>query len=256
MFATVPAGARRTAIRERAMTLETLRARLSYQTLLLGTAALLTSGALALAARVTGPAIEAAAAEDLKQSLVQVLPGGHDNDLLADTLTLPGPDGNVTVYRARRDGKVDAVVFKVQGKGYAGAIVSVIGVDHDGRLLGVRVIAHRETPGLGDKIEPAKDAWIHAFKGKSLGDPPAARFAVKKDGGDFDQFAGATITPRAVVDSVRGGLEFFAREKTRLLDLPVAAAAPAGSADAPASAPAKAPAAEAATAKPSKGVRS
>ena len=202
----------------RIMALEQLRGRLGYQGALLAVAALVTSGALALAAKATGPAIEAAAAEDLKQSLTQVLPGQYDNDLLKDTLVLPGPDGEVTVYRARKGNQVAAVVFKVQGKGYAGPVVSMMGVDRDGRILGVRVIGHKETPGLGDKIEPAKGQWIFAFDGKSLNDPPAEKFAVKKDGGVFDQFAGATITPRAVVNSVKGGLAFFARERARLLD--------------------------------------
>jgi electron transport complex protein RnfG len=105
----------------------------------------------------------------------------------------------------------------------------MMGVDRDGKMLGVRVIKHSETPGLGDKIEPAKSDWIHGFEGKFLGSPPAEKFAVKKDGGVFDQFAGATITPRAVVKSVKGGLAFFAKEKARLLEdvgtAPVATAA-------------------------------
>jgi len=201
------------------MNLERLRARLGYQGGLLAAVALLTSGALALASKATGPAIEAAAAEDLRQSLAQVLPGKFDNDLTRDTLELPGPNGApLTVYRARRDGHVAAVVFKVEGKGYAGPVASMMAVDRDGRIVGVRVVAHKETPGLGDKIEPAKDRWIFAFEGKSLGAPPPEKFAVKKDGGVFDQFAGATITPRAVVNSVKGGLEFFGREKSKLLD--------------------------------------
>lgn len=206
------------------MNLDNLRGKLPYQTALLGVAALLTSAALAMASKATGPAIEAAAAEDLKQSLTQVLPGQYDNDLLKDTVVLPGPDGEVTVYRARKAGRVAAVVFQVSGRGYAGAVVSMMGVDRDGHILGVRVIGHKETPGLGDKIEPAKSDWIHAFEGKFLGQPPADKFAVKKDGGVFDQFAGATITPRAVVNSVKGGLEFFDREKARLLDEGVATA--------------------------------
>lgn len=201
------------------MDLDRLRGKLGYQGALLAGVALLTSAALAIAAKVTGPAIEAAAADDLKQSLTQVLPGRYDNDLLRDTLELAGPDGApVTVYRARKGTAVAAVVFKVTGKGYAGPITSMMGVDREGRLLGVRVISHKETPGLGDKIEPAKDRWIFAFEGKSLADPGPDKFAVQKDGGVFDQFAGATITPRAVVASVKGGLGFFAREKSRLLD--------------------------------------
>ncbi len=209
------------------MNLETLRAKLSYQGVLLGVAALATSAALALAARATGPAIAEAEARDLQQSLAQVLPGRYENDLLKDTLVLPGPEGDLTVYRARRAGQVEAVVFQVIGYGYAGRIVCMMGVDKSGRLLGVRVLKHTETPGLGDKIEPAKSDWIHSFEGKFLGDPPPEKFAVKKDGGVFDQFAGATITPRAVVKAVKGGLELFGREKARLLEEAVGAGLPA-----------------------------
>jgi electron transport complex protein RnfG len=202
------------------MNLDTLRDQLGYQGALLGIAALLTSAALAVASKATGPAIAAAEARDLQQSLAQVLPGAYDNDLLKDSLVLPGPDGDTTVYRARRAGRVEAVVFQVVGQGYAGRIVCLMGVDKDGRILGVRVMKHAETPGLGDKIEPAKADWIHGFEGKYLGDPPPDKFAVKKDGGVFDQFAGATITPRGVVKAVKGGLEFFQRAKPRLLDSP------------------------------------
>ncbi len=200
------------------MKLDTLRNQLGYQGALLAVAALLTTTALAVASRATGPAIAEAEARDLQQSLSQVLPGKFDNDLLKDTVVLPGPEGEVTVYRGRRGNQVEAVVFQVVGKGYAGPIVCMMGVDKAGHVLGVRVIKHAETPGLGDKIDPAKADWIHGFVGKYLGDPPPDKFAVKKDGGVFDQFAGATITPRAVVKAVKGGLEFFAREKGRLLD--------------------------------------
>ena len=199
------------------MNLDQLRGMLAYPGAVLGGIGLLTSGALALADRATSADIKAAQDLDMKQSLTQVLPGKYDNDLLKDTLVLPGPDGDVTVYRARQGGRVVAVVFKVQARGYAGPVVSMMGVDRDGKMLGVRVIKHSETPGLGDKVEPAKSGWIHGFEGRFLGDPPADKFAVKKDGGVFDQFAGATITPRAVVKSVKGGLEFFAKEKGRLL---------------------------------------
>lgn len=200
------------------MDLESLRGKISYQTLLLGSAALLTSGALAIASRVTTPGIEAAAATDLKQSLAQVLPGEYDNDLLHDTVSLPGPEGEVTVYRARQKGQVDAVVFQVIGHGYAGNIVCIMSVDRDGKILGVRVLSHKETPGLGDKVEPAKSDWIHSFEHRFLGEPPIDQWAVKKDGGVFDQFTGATITPRGVVRAVKGGLEFFQQERGRLLD--------------------------------------
>ena len=199
------------------MNLDALRAQLSYQTLLLGSVVLLTSGALAVASRSTDADIQAAAARDLQASLAQVLPGQYENDLLKDTVMIAAPDGDVTVYRARRAGKVEAVVYQTVARGYAGPIVCIMGVTREGQLLGVRVLKHTETPGLGDKIEPAKDHWIYEFEGKSLDAPVADKWAVKKDGGVFDQFAGATITPRAVVRAVKGGLELFAREKSRML---------------------------------------
>jgi electron transport complex protein RnfG len=200
------------------MSLEQMRGKLFYQGLLLGAVALLTSAALALASHVTEADIKAAEAADLKQSLTQVLPGTYDNDLLKDTVTLPGKDGDVLVYRARHAGKVEAVVYRMIGHGYAGALVCVMGVSREGKILGVRVIKHAETPGLGDKIDPAKSDWIHSFEGKWLGEPVAEKWAVKKDGGVFDQFAGATITPRGVVKAVKRGLEFFEQNRAALLD--------------------------------------
>ncbi|MFA5826840.1 MAG: RnfABCDGE type electron transport complex subunit G, partial [Gallionellaceae bacterium] len=178
----------------------------------------LTTAALVFASRATEADIRAAELLDLKQSLAIVLPGQYDNDITQDTLVLPGPEGDVTVYRARHAGKVDAVVYRVTGHGYAGAIVCVMGISREGKILGVRVLKHSETPGLGDKIEPAKTKWIFAFDGKFLGEPALEKWAVKKDGGVFDQFAGATITPRAVVKAVKGGLEFFDKERAKLLD--------------------------------------
>ena len=200
------------------MKLEELRGKLSYQGILLGGVALLTSAALAFASRATEADIKAAEAADLKQSLAQVLPGEYENDLLKDTVTLAGKDGDVLVYRGRRAGKVEALVYQVVGHGYAGNIVCVMGVSREGKVLGVRVISHKETPGLGDKIEPAKGDWMHSFESKWLGEPVAEKWAVKKDGGVFDQFAGATITPRGVVNAVKGGLEFFEGNKVALLD--------------------------------------
>lgn len=200
------------------MNLDKLRGKLGYQGLLLGGVALLTSTVLALASRATEDEIRKAEALDLKKSLAIVLHGQYDNDITRDTIVLTGAEGEVTVYRARHAGRVDAVVYRVIGHGYAGAVVCVMGVSRDGKIMGVRVLKHAETPGLGDKIEPAKSRWIFAFDGKTLGDPPAEKWAVKKDGGVFDQFAGATITPRGVVGAVKGGLVFFQKERPRLLD--------------------------------------
>jgi len=191
-----------------------LRARFAYQPVLLGMVALITSGLLAWVAQATQPAIEAAEARDLANSLAQVLPEGYaDNDLLRDTLIIDDGGKAVVVHRARKAGEFRAAVFRRAAKGYAGDIHVLMAVAADGQLLGVRSIKHSETPGLGDKIEVEKGDWIHAFAGKSLADPPAAKWAVKKDGGIFDQFAGATITPRAVVKAVKEGLEFYAAQR-------------------------------------------
>jgi electron transport complex protein RnfG len=106
-----------------------------------------------------------------------------------------------------------AALFKVAERGYAGDIQVLMAVDMDGRTLGVRILKHSETPGLGDKIEVKKDDWVLDFNGKSLAEPAPEKWGVRKDNGVFDQFAGATITPRAVVKAVKGGLEFFAAHR-------------------------------------------
>ncbi|MBS1144694.1 MAG: electron transport complex subunit RsxG [Proteobacteria bacterium] len=199
------------------MNFESFREKIGYQPVLLGVFALLASGALALASSATGEAIAAAEAKDLRDSLSEVLPQGMaDNDFLKDTVELEKNGNAVTIYRARKDGVVKAALFKVVERGYAADIQVLMAVDADGRTLGVRVLKHAETPGLGDKIEVKKDAWIKGFDGKSLGDPAPEKWAVKKDSGIFDQFAGATITPRAVVKAVKGGLEFFAAHKAEI----------------------------------------
>ncbi len=199
-------------------TLDTLRERISYQGISLGMVAMLCSAALFMGNDLTRDAIAKAEADDLAASLAQVLPAGNDNDLLNDTVKV-GADGTalVTVYRARKAGVITGVVFQMAQRGYAADIVVLMGVDMEGRLLGARVIKHAETPGLGDKIEIAKAKWILDFNGKSLSDPPPEKWGVKKDGGVFDQFAGATITPRAVVKAVKSGLEFFATHREEIV---------------------------------------
>jgi electron transport complex protein RnfG len=199
--------------------LELWRGKLAYQPLSLGLIALLTSAALVFANQATQPGILAAEERDLQTSLTEVLPAGYaDNNLLKDTLQLNGSEGQpLTLYRARRNGVVNGVVFQTSSRGYAGDIVVLIGIDAQGMLLGARVIKHSETPGLGDKIELAKSKWIRDFEGKSLTSPAPDKWAVKKDGGIFDQFAGATITPRAVVKAVKNGLDFFAAHRQEIL---------------------------------------
>ncbi|MCB1943252.1 MAG: electron transport complex subunit RsxG [Candidatus Accumulibacter sp.] len=200
------------------MNFSSFREKVVYQPLLLGGFALLASGALAWMSKATGDAIVAAEAADLRTSLGEVLPAGFaDNDLLGDTLTIERDGRPVTIYRARQHGKVRGAVFKVAERGYAADIQLLMALDADGTTLGVRVVKHAETPGLGDKIEATKSPWIEDFAGKSLRKPLPEQWAVRKDGGAFDQFAGATITPRAVVKAVKGGLAFFSEHRQEIL---------------------------------------
>jgi electron transport complex protein RnfG len=149
-------------------------------------------------------------------------PESHNNALLQDTLqvqnlTLLGTADPVTVYRARMQGEPVAVVIAaVAPDGYSGTIRLLVGINVDGSLGGVRVVAHRETPGLGDAIEEERSGWILGFTGKSLQNPPLQKWAVKKDGGAFDQLTGATITPRAVVKAVRQALLYYRDHKDAL----------------------------------------
>ena len=152
----------------------------------------------------------------LLRKLHQLIPQQqHDNVLLDDTLTiintpLLGTLEPVTVYRARKAGQpVALVITPVAPDGYSGIIKLLVGINVDGTLNGVRVVTHRETPGLGDAIDEKRSDWIHLFDNRSLQDPPLERWAVRKDGGDFDQLTGATITPRAVVKAVRQTLLYY-----------------------------------------------
>ncbi len=176
----------------------------------------------------TKPALEASAAEEKMKLVDEVLPRGeYDNRLLDDTLLLPptpalGTDEATTVYRARRGGQPVAVVFEaVAPDGYAGRIRLLVALRADGTVAGVRVTQHRETPGLGDYIEPKKDKnkvrpWITQFAGLSLATVGDREWKVKKDGGRFDYVAGATVTPRAVVRAVAKAVRFATDNRDRL----------------------------------------
>ena len=176
--------------------------------------------------------------------LSQVLPATlYNNDLVASQQSVP-PDALLgtrqpsALWIARRDdqgrddqgranqgrtNQVSGVVLEaIAQDGYSGDIALLIGIGIDGNVTGVRVTAHRETPGLGDYIEFAKSAWIRQFEGKSLTAPQLPQWKVSKDGGAFDARAGATITPRAVVKAVRNALVFFARHRAALVAAPVA----------------------------------
>jgi len=176
---------------------------------------------LAVTNHITVDDIAARALEDRQNSLNRVIPADiYDNNLLADVITVKDDEGqDLIVYRAMRDGKVTGMAYEIRASGYAGTIKLMLGVGADGKVLGVRVLAHKETPGLGDKIDEKKGDWITRFTGLALDHPPIEQWKVKKDGGEFDQFTGATITPRGVVNAVRNGLAFYAAHQTQLTEV-------------------------------------
>lgn len=201
-----------------------LRPKLSFQTGILASFSLIASVLLGVTNCSTQDTIQQRLEEDLQHSLAEVVPAElHDNDMLQDTIKIPSEQYNIganetLVYRARKNGEITAVSFKFTAPdGYSGAIDMMIGINRNGEILGVRVLNHKETPGLGDKIELAKSNWILSFNGFSLDNLAPEKWAVKKDGGQFDQFAGATITPRKSVQATYRSLQFFNDQKNNLL---------------------------------------
>ncbi len=154
-----------------------------------------------------------------------VPPDRHDNDLLTDRIHVTSPDilgvpQPVTIYRARMQNQPVATVFHTFAPdGYHGTIELLVAIAYDGTLLGVQVVRHTETPGLGDQFENRRADWLEDFRGKSLNDPPQQRWSVRKDGGDFDAFTGATITPRAILRATRRALEYHAAQRERIFAL-------------------------------------
>jgi len=138
----------------------------------------------------------------------------YDNPILSDSfyrnIDLHGIEQTVTIFPAKNNNKVFAyLVEHTYPNGYNGNIILLTGISVEGELLGVRVINHKETPGLGDKIEIRKSDWIKSFTGLSLNQPERSKWKVKRDGGFFDQFTGATITPRAIVAAAYQILDYF-----------------------------------------------
>lgn len=159
----------------------------------------------------------------LLQNLYALLPAEKlDNDIAQDTLEISasellGTKNSTLVYRARKQGLPVAVIFNaVAPGGYNGEINLLIGVYVDGSLAGVRAVKHNETPGLGDAIEIRKSPWIRGFEGKSLDNPAPEKWKVRRDGGDFDQITGATITPRAIVKAVKSTLTYYQQHREEL----------------------------------------
>lgn len=204
-------------------------------------------GLVALTHEATNAKIAANATAVLRGQITAVLPPDSFNQNPANTAFLPVDPAALSLpslknpprsasaqlaaattaglvgFRAIKNGQVTAVVLPViTHYGYSGDIKLIVGVSREGVVTGVRVTRQNETPGLGDKIEPEKSNWIFGFNGKSLGDPAEKGWAVKKDGGIFDQFSGATITPRAVVGAIHTVLHYVQAHHAELFSAPIA----------------------------------
>jgi len=176
---------------------------------------------------LTRPTIERSEQAEKLALVAQTLQAGSfDNNLIQDARPLAAtPELGLKrvgqAYVARKQGIANAVVLEAAAPdGYAGEIRLLIGIQADGRLSGVRVTGHMETPGLGDYIDIARSPWINQFSGKSLAEPADAAWKVRKDGGAFDYLAGATVTPRAVIKAVNQALHYFEKNKAMLFAPP------------------------------------
>lgn len=192
----------------------------------LGLVALAGTALLTGVDRLTADRIKEQEERVVLEQLGQILPDGYDNHVLDDRFTLVDeryfPKGQrVIVWRARKKGDPLAAIMRFKAvNGYNGNITLLAGINFDGTIRGVRVMSHKETPGLGDAIETSKSDWILAFSGKSLDNTPPEKWTVRSEGGDFDQFTGATITPRAVVGAVRLALEYYEANRNLIFSAP------------------------------------
>jgi len=131
---------------------------------------------------------------------------------------LPGNDPAI-IYRVYAEKRPAAALFAVTARdGFSGPIRILVGVEFDGKISGVRILQHRETPGLGDKIEPARSNWVFQFDERSIGDPVEAQWAIESDGGDFDQLTGASVTPRAIIKAIRDTLLYFDSHRDEIFE--------------------------------------
>ncbi len=195
---------------------------------LLALFALICTGLVAAVNQQTVDKIKQQEQQELMRVLHQLIPDEmHDNELTAQcTLLLDkdalGTDSPMPAYIATRAGKPVAIAIEaIAPDGYNGNIKLIVGISTKGEVLGVRTLAHQETPGLGDKIDLRKSNWVSQFVGKVLGSADDKQWLVKKDGGDFDQFTGATITPRAYVKAVKNAVGYFNNNQAQIFSLPL-----------------------------------
>ncbi|WP_409522745.1 electron transport complex subunit RsxG [Nitrincola sp. MINF-07-Sa-05] len=184
--------------------------------------AAVTAGVIAVTQVMTSEHISLNKQEHRARALYEILPRELDDQLHRQSLQISAPELGfaepITAYQSIVDGEVAAVILPATAPdGYSGDIRLLVGIWRDGRVAGVRVLEHKETPGLGDKVELAKSNWILAFDNKAMDSSNDSRWRVRKDGGDFDQFTGATITPRAVVRTVARTVQFYESRRPELL---------------------------------------
>ncbi len=177
--------------------------------------------------RMTAPRIAANERVLLEQSLQPALAGiFYDSGVTESRVVIPPPHDlpgrdPAVVYRVYAAGEPVAALFAITAPdGYAGPIRILVGVDLQGAVSGVRILSHRETPGLGDKIDASRSDWIYQFDGRSLGNPELAGWAIRDDGGEFDQLTGASITPRAVINAIADTLVYFAAHRDEIFAMP------------------------------------
>ncbi|NOJ12125.1 electron transport complex subunit RsxG [Vibrio splendidus] len=185
------------------------------------------TGLVAVTHYLTKDQIKQQEQAQLLSVLNQVIPHNlHDNELFSACTLVEaeelGTEQAMPAYIATLNGEPSAIAIEaIAPDGYNGAIKVIVGMKIDGTILGTRVLSHRETPGLGDKIDLRVSDWILSFAGKQVTESNLDRWKVRKDGGDFDQFTGATITPRAVVKSVKKAVQYVNQNNQALLAQPL-----------------------------------
>ena len=174
---------------------------------LLGLVALLCTAISSGIFFLTKGKIDDAMAAQQRELLLQVIPQNYFDNNPAESVAIPQDErlqGIQKIYLAKKNGQISAYAYETTAPdGYSGNIRLLVGLTPQGEVLGVRVIEHHETPGLGDKIELRISDWILSFNNQPINNDNLSEWAVKKDGGKFDQFSGATITPRAIVNQVK-----------------------------------------------------
>ncbi|WP_052702321.1 electron transport complex subunit RsxG [Marinomonas sp. S3726] len=192
----------------------------------LGIFAIVTAGLIAVTQQVTQERIESNVLQAQQAAFSEILPDQYyDNDLYKSQVTLDpdlllGTKEASFAYIGRVNGEFSGIIFEsIAPGGYNGSMSLLVAINRDGVVTGSRVIRHQETPGLGDKIDMKKSDWMRSFENKSFENLDIKQWKVKRDNGHFDQFTGATITPRAIVKSVKNTLEYFHQHKDELIKL-------------------------------------